>query len=65
MISLNVTYTQSQVVTNATLGRYNTVLNITAEPAGIVGTYSCTVSNSRGMSTSPQPYTVRGERHFI
>ena len=65
MISLNATYTQSQVVTNATLGRYNTVLKIAAEPAGFVGTYTCTVNNSGGMSTSPQPYTVRGETYFL
>ena len=64
MISLNATYTQSQVVTNATLGRYNTVLRIAAEPAGIVGTYACTVSNFRGSSVT-RSITVRGETYFL
>ena len=63
MISLNATYTQSQVVTNGTSGRYNTVLNITADPAGIVGTYACTVSNFRGSSVT-RSISVKGETYF-
>ena len=63
MISLNATYTQSQVVTNATSGRYNTVLNITADPAGIVGTYTCTVGNFRGSSVT-RSISVKGETYF-
>ena len=50
VITLNATYQQTQIVTNTTTSTYQTVLTI--DPSvGIVGTYNCTVENTRGRSS--------------
>ena len=61
VISLNETYQQSKVLLNATFGIYRITLNVTAEPAEIVGIYSCSVNNSRGRYHLSPRYTVLGE----
>jgi len=52
VITLNATYQQTQVVTNATTGTYETVLTTAQSVTDIFGTYSCTVENDRGTSAA-------------
>ena len=52
MIAINATYQQTQVVTNTVTGEYETVLTVAQSVIDIVGTYSCTVGNSRGTSAA-------------
>jgi len=52
VISLNATYQQTQVVTDPVTGTYQTVLTIDQSVPDILGTYSCTVENTRGISSA-------------
>ena len=52
VITLNATYQQTQVVTDPVTGTYQTVLTIAQSVTDILGTYSCTVRNTRGTSSA-------------
>ena len=52
VISIGAAYQQTQVVTDATTGTYETVLTIDQSVTDIIGTYSCTVENARGTSSA-------------
>ena len=53
MITLNGTYQQTKTVVDPVAGTYQTVLTIdtSVDQSDIVGTYNCTVENSRGRSS--------------
>ena len=53
MITLNTTYQQTKTVVDPVLGTYQTVLTIdpSVDQCDIVGTYNCTVENTRGRSS--------------
>ena len=53
MITLNVTYHQTKTVVDSVKGTYQTVLTIdpSVGQSDIVGTYNCTVENTRGGSS--------------
>ena len=53
-----VTYQQSQVVTNTSTATYENRLRLVEESIGV---YTCTVSNLRGNSSSPASIRVQGE----
>ena len=61
VITLNGTYQQTQIVTNTETSTYQTVLNINSSvnQSDIVGTYNCTVENTRGESS--ETVVVPGE----
>ena len=61
MITLNATYQQARIVTNATMGTYQTELTIDPSmgQSAIVGAYNCTVENVRGGSSMIR--VVRGK----
>ena len=52
IISISAAYQQTQVVTDATTGTYETVLTIAQSVTDIIGTYSCIVGNTRGTSAA-------------
>ena len=58
MITLNDTHQQTKRVVDAVNGTYQTVLTIVSQ-SGIVGTYNCTVENTRGESS--ETVVVPGE----
>ena len=53
MLTLNATYQQTKRVVDPVEGTYQTVLTIDPSQgqSDIVGTYSCTVENDRGISS--------------
>ena len=53
MITLNATYQQTKRVVDPVEGTYQTVLTIdpSVDQGSIVGTYCCTVENTRGRSS--------------
>ena len=53
MITLNTTHQQTKNIVNLVAGTYETVLTIdpSVGQSGIVGTYNCTVENTRGGSS--------------
>ena len=53
MITLGATYQQTKTVVNPVAGTYETVLTIdpSVSQSDIVGTYNCTVENTRGRSS--------------
>jgi len=52
VITLNATYQQTQVVTDPVTGTYQTVLTTDQNVTDFIGTYSCTVGNTRGTSAA-------------
>ena len=61
MITLNATYQQTKRLVDPVNGTYQTVLTInrTVHWSNIMGTYNCTVENSRGESS--ETVVVPGE----
>ena len=60
-ITINATYQQTQVVTNAITGDYQTVLSIDQNVIDVTDTYSCTVGNTRGTSAAIE---TTGDKSF-
>ena len=62
MITLNATYRQTKRVVDPVAGTYQTVLTISqsVDQSDIVGTYNCTVSNTRGETSKT---VVTGENY--
>ena len=50
IIAIGAAYQQTQVVTDSTIGTYETVLTIAQSVTDVSGTYSCSVENIRGTS---------------
>ena len=61
VITINATYQQTQVVTNAITGDYQTVLSIDQNVIDVTDTYSCTVGNTRGTSAAIE---TTGDKSF-
>ena len=61
IITINSAYQQTQVVTNATTGDYQTVLTTDHNVYDVTDAYSCTVGNTRGTSAAIE---ITGDKFF-